>query len=420
MNMQVEKVQNSEIDWPINKNKIIRNLLEVLDSNRWAISGYWTNRESMDKKFSNSFAAYNNVPYCTLTTGGSSALLIALEALDIGEGDEVIVPALTWLATATAVLNVNAKPVLVDVSVENYCLDPEKIEEAITDKTKAIIVVHLAGCMADMDKIMDISRKYNIRVIEDCAQSIGSIWDGKKAGTIGDIGTFSFQQGKVLTSGEGGAAITKDFKLYKKLEQLRSDSRSFTNQCIRYGDMELVTDGSIQGTNYCLSEFQSAILLAQLEDLDKENLIRQENSKYLNEKLIKINGVKVIKSDSKLSMQSYYSYIIKIDKNIFNNIDIEKFCKDLRDKLNTGNFFIHNMYPPINKNVLFCPWTKKRYSKDIAKDKTYWRTKNFKVSEEISNESIVLHHSILLLDRNKLDVLVYNIEKLLNEYKSSL
>lgn len=190
--------------WPQYTEKTIRSLEKVLNSNRWAISGYWTGEETREQLFAKAFAKYNGANYCVPTTNGSAALTTALEAVGVGYGDEVIMPALTWIATATAILRVNAKPVLIDASEETYCMDVSKIEDAITNRTKAIIVVHLMECMVDMDEVMKIAKKYNLAILEDCAQAHGMKWKDKRAGTIGDIGTFSFQQGKILTAGEGG------------------------------------------------------------------------------------------------------------------------------------------------------------------------------------------------------------------------
>ena len=263
--------------WPQYTEKTIRSLEKVLNSNRWAISGYWTGEETREQLFAKAFAKYNGANYCVPTTNGSAALTTALEAVGVGYGDEVIMPALTWIATATAILRVNAKPVLIDASEETYCMDVSKIEDAITNRTKAIIVVHLMECMVDMDEVMKIAKKYNLAILEDCAQAHGMKWKDKRAGTIGDIGTFSFQQGKILTAGEGGATITNNVDYYDRMVQLRSDSRKFIDDTsgLRVGDMELESGATQQGYNGCLSEFQASVLLEQMEQLDKYNEIKR-------------------------------------------------------------------------------------------------------------------------------------------------
>ncbi|ARU60393.1 glutamine--scyllo-inositol aminotransferase [Tumebacillus avium] len=406
-------------EWPQFEQSAITNLLQVFENKRWAISGYWTGQESMEQKFAQAFAEYNQVKYCVPTTGGSAALVIALEACGVGHGDEVIVPALTWLATATSVLNVNALPVLVDVEPDTYCIDPIKIEAAITDKTKAIIPVHLYGCMANMDEIMRIAEKYNLYVIEDSAQSHGSVWNGKKAGAIGHIGCFSMQQGKVLTSGEGGAAITNDPVLFARMEQLRADSRMIVSgHNLHYGDMQLVAKGEVQGKNFCMSEFHAAILLGQLELLDSQNALREANARYLDKQLAKIPGLKIMKRYELVEKQTYYGYAVRFDRAYYNDIEAEVFCEKLRNELMMGNFSLHPPYPPIHKSKLFCPWTLKRFDPAIAKDESYWRSLELPVSQSAELECIIFHHAVLLSSRDHIDLIVSAFHKVAQEVES--
>jgi len=399
--------------WPQNNPELIQNLGRVLDSGRWAVSGYWTGQECMERQFAKDFAEFNQVPYCVPTTCGSSALVIALEALGIGSGDEVIVPALTWLATATAVMNVNAVPVLVDVDPETYCIDTSKIKEAITSKTKAILPVHLYGCMANMDEIMNIASQYDLFVIEDCAQSHGAVWNGKKAGTIGDIGIFSMQQGKVLTSGEGGAVITKDKRLYERLEQLRADSRIMLDgETLNYGDMQLVAKGEIQGSNLCMSEFHAAILVSQLKSLETFNKRRHEAAVYLDSQLSKIKGITIMKKYDQLNQPTYYGYVVRINKENFGGMQSHDLCELLQKELKLGTFYLHPPYAPLHKSPLFCPWTKSRYRDSIIADEKYWKSLDFPISEHAQYEAIVFHHAVLLSELEKLDEIVASFQKL--------
>jgi L-glutamine:2-deoxy-scyllo-inosose/3-amino-2,3-dideoxy-scyllo-inosose aminotransferase len=401
--------------WPQYNSQLRQDLNNVVESGRWAISGYWTGQECMERNFSEAFAAFNHVPYCTPTTSGSSALMISLEALGIGFGDEVIVPAFTWIATATAVLNVNAKPILVDVDPDTYCIDINKIEEVITEHTKAIIPVHIYGCMSDMDSILAIAKKYNLAVVEDCAQSHGSIWNGKRAGTIGDIGIFSMQQGKVLTSGEGGAVLTKNKQLYEKIEQLRSDSRVLLDRDqLNYGDKQLISKGEIQGSNYCLSEFQAAILVNQLQDLDHMNQRKNKAAAYLDKELLQIDGIKVLKQYEQETQPTYYGYAIRFEKKHFGDLHPKEICGMLQKELKLGSFYIHSPYPPIHQSPLYCPWTKSRYPKSIALNENYWRSLQFPIAENVQNEAVVFHHAILLSDEDKLSKIVDAFKKLEN------
>jgi len=405
--------RKKSIEWPIADEGLISALKGVIDNNRWSLSGYWTGQDSYNAKFEKEFAKKNKVSYCVTVSSGSTALICALEALGIGEGDQVIVPALSWVATATAVLQVNAEHVLVDVCEQNYCIDPEKIESAITDRTKAIIAVHLCGAMAQMDRIMEIANKYNLKVIEDNAQTHFSMWKDKYAGTIADIGTFSFQQGKILTCGEGGAVVTDDYELYKKIQQLRCDGRAYVEETAKkYGFMEIEALGEIHGTNYNLSEFQAAILLHNMEKIDEQNELRQKNVEYLVEKLSEIDGIKIVKPYENNSYRTYYGYIIPFDKSKFNNMNAKEVIERLSRKLNIGSFYIHPLYPAIHKSPLFCPWTNKRYLKDVAKTEEFWRNQSHPVAESANENVIFLLHSLLLSGTAFIDELIEELIKI--------
>jgi L-glutamine:2-deoxy-scyllo-inosose/3-amino-2,3-dideoxy-scyllo-inosose aminotransferase len=401
------------LNWPLFTDDTLGSVKKVFDSKRFTISGYWTGQPTFNQEFADRFARYNNARFCVPVMNGSMALVMALEALDIGFGDEVIVPALSWVATATAVLQVNAFPVMIDVDPETYCMDPELIEAKITGKTRAIIPVHLYGCMADMDRIKSVADRHNLFVIEDCAQTHGSVWKGKKAGTIGHIGAFSFEQSKVLTSGEGGCVVTDDKALYEKLLQLSVDSRVFSGNELKYGDLSLVEKGEIQGTNFKLPEIEAAILIEQLNHLEEQNRIRQENALYLDERFSLVPGVKIMKRHGQVDFQSFFSYCLRVDSDHFgcdssNNLLLirEKILKSLRRDLGISPYFLHSSYPPISKSRMFCPWTKKRFPETIARDSRYWRELSLPNAEKASRESLVFHHALLLQPREILDTLV--------------
>jgi L-glutamine:2-deoxy-scyllo-inosose/3-amino-2,3-dideoxy-scyllo-inosose aminotransferase len=401
------------LDWPVINNDFIDSIQCVVKNKRWAVSGYWTGRESFEKSFAEKFAKLHNVSYCVPVTSGSSALLIALEALDIGLGDEIIIPALTWVATATAVMNVNAKPVLVDVDPKTYCIDPDEIEKAISKRTKAIIAVHLFGCMCDMDRIMEIAKKYDLKVIEDNAQTHFSMWGNDYAGTIGDIGTFSFQQGKILTSGEGGAVLTKDKKLYNRLQQLKSDGRLYIeNGLINFGFMDIEAKGEVFGCNYNLSEIQAAMLLNQMDLVQNQNNTRFQNAAYLDEKLSGIDGISIMEPYSKNKNRTYYGYIVKFDNTKFGKLSGAEIARLLQAELLLGSFFLHAPYLPINKTPLFCPWKSKRYLPEFAKNEQYWRSLQYPISESASESAVFFQHSVLLNKRENLDAIIESFKKI--------
>lgn len=233
------------------------------------------------KKFEEEFASYCNAKYCVGCGNGLDALYLILRAYDIGEGDEVIIPSNTFIATALAVSYVGASPVLVEPNLETYNINTTLIENAVTERTKAIIAVHLYGQSADMDPIKEIARKYNLKVVEDCAQSHGALYKGIKVGSLGDAAAFSFYPGKNLGAlGDGGAVITNDKQV---LEKVRSIGNYGSNK--KYNHI-------YKGTNSRLDEIQAAFLRIKLQSLDKWNDERRKIArKYLKE----INNEKIIK-----------------------------------------------------------------------------------------------------------------------------
>jgi len=221
-------------------------------------------------KFEGSFSSYSDCEYGVAVSNGSVALHVALVALGIGKGDEVIIPDLTFAATINAVLHANATPVIVDIEDQSWCIDPNEIEKSITSKTKAIIPVHLYGQVCDMDSIMNLAKQYNLKVIEDCAEAHGAMFNGNKVGSIGDIGCFSFYGNKVITTGEGGMCVTNSTELNDKLRLLRDHGMSKTRRY--YHD--------VIGYNYRMTNLQAAIGLAQLERIDEIH-----NNRFSYEKL---------------------------------------------------------------------------------------------------------------------------------------
>ena len=217
-------------------------------------------------KFESEFSSYSDCSYGVAVSNGTVALHLALVVLGIGKGDEVIIPDLTFAATINAVLHANATPVIVDVEEDSWCISPSEIKKAITSKTKAIIPVHLYGQPCDMDKIMKIANMYNLKVIEDCAEAHGAMYNAKKVGSFGNIGCFSFFGNKVITTGEGGMCVTNNPELDEKMRVLRDHGMSKTK---RYWH-------DVIGYNYRMTNLQAAIGLAQLERIEEIHKSRRE------------------------------------------------------------------------------------------------------------------------------------------------
>ena len=220
-------------------------------------------------KFEDKFSNYSDCEYGVSVANGTAALHLSLVVLGIGKGDEVIIPDLTFAGTINAVLHANATPVIVDIDEKSWCIDPKEIERSITSKTKAIIPVHLYGQVCDMDRIMILAKKYNLKVIEDCAEAHGAMFKGNKVGSFGDIGCFSFYGNKVITTGEGGMCVTNSSKLNDKLRLYRDHGMSKSKRYYH----------EVVGFNYRMTNLQAAIGLAQLERIDEihKNRFSYEN-----------------------------------------------------------------------------------------------------------------------------------------------
>ena len=230
-------------------------------------------------EFQKAFAQYSESKYAVATSSGTTALHAALKAVDVGKNDEVITTPFTFAATSNSVLYSDAKPVYADIDPKTFNLDPSKIEEKITDKTKAILPVHLYGQPADMDAILEIAQEHDLKVIEDAAQAHGATYKGKKIGSIGDMGCFSFYPTKNMTTGEGGMVTTNDEELEEKAAMIRAHGESK-----RY-------EQSLLGYNYRMTDIAASIGLVQLKNVDEFNKKRNENAQYLNEALSDVEGV---------------------------------------------------------------------------------------------------------------------------------
>ena len=301
--------------WPYSDNNERVLIDEVLSSGNW-----W--RMTGDKlvTFEEEFAKAHSVDYCLGVTNGTHAIELALTALGIKRGDEVIVPAVTFISTASAVLYVNATPVLVDVDPVTFCMMPEAFERAITPKTKAVIPVHMAGHACDMEQICSIAKKYGIAVIEDAAHGHGGQCNHRMIGSYGDMSIFSFQNGKIMTCGEGGAVITRHKHLYEQAYLIHGVGRP-------RGDR--VYEHRVLGSNYRMNEFSAAILLAQLHRLPKMNAKREENARLLDLLLADVEGIIPQGRKEYATRVTHYMYMFYYDQAHFNGLSRSDFIECL-------------------------------------------------------------------------------------------
>lgn len=300
--------------WPVFGEEEKSALLNTLENDEWGIDS------KAVRDFEERFAAYCGARHAVACTNGTDALYIALQALGVGPGDEVIIPPYTFIATGIAVLMVNAVPVFADIDPGTYNLDPGAVERAVTGRSKAVIPVHIAGNPADMDGIMDVAEKHNLLVLEDTAQAHAAEWRGKKVGTIGHIGTFSFQSSKNLSAGEGGAMVTNDGRLGARL-------RTFTN-CGRVEGGAWYDHHELAG-NHRLGAFQAALLLAGLDRLDEQTRRREENAEYLRTLLGGIGGVGFQKRLDGATRHAYHLGVIQYQPDAFGGLPKARFIEAL-------------------------------------------------------------------------------------------
>ncbi|MGC8842651.1 MAG: DegT/DnrJ/EryC1/StrS family aminotransferase [bacterium] len=301
--------------WPIWREEEVKAVAEVVRSGKWGTRG------GKVEEFERKFAEYCQTKHCVSLTSGTTALYLALWVSGVEPGDEVIVPPYTFIATANAVAMLGAVPVFADIDLRTFCLDPFSAEALITPRTKAIIPVHLAGEPANMDAFQEIKDKYGLMIIEDCAHSLGSEWRGKRTGSLGDVGAFSFQESKNLPAGEGGALTTNNTDLYEYAFSVHHVGRK------RVGGewYEHFTLGS----NMRMTEFQAAILLTMMDKIEEEFMKREENARYLDSLLKEIEGIIPQENDERVNRRAYHLYIFRYEKEAFAGVERDLFIKAL-------------------------------------------------------------------------------------------
>lgn len=322
-------------DWPQSDDTERELLEETLSSGRWSdSSGEQVNRFAAD------FARFHDARNGLALTNGSQALEAALAASSLGEGDEVIVPALTFVTTATAVFAVNGVPVLVDVDPETLCIDVAAAEAAVTDHTRAIIAVHLAGVACDLDALVDLCRRRNLVLIEDCAHAHGTRWRGRGVGSFGSFGSFSFQESKLMTAGEGGALITNDSELHRRAWTYGNCGRAPGRHWRRH---------VAYGTNLRMTEWQGAVLRAQLRRLPEQQRVRDERARLLDAEVETIPGLRPQREDPRSSARGRFFHILRYDPDEFAGLP----ASGLAHALAHEGIIAGEPYPSLNTLELF-------------------------------------------------------------------
>lgn len=381
--------------WPQYDDNERRALEEVLESRVW-----WRTPGTKTLEFEKAFAEYHGARHGIAVTNGTAALEVAMAALDLGPGDEVIVPNFTFIATASAVLFANALPVLVDVDPETYCLDPGLAEAAITPRTKAIIAVHMGGHPADLDRLSVLAENRGLHLIEDSAHAHGSEWRGKKIGTFGKASTFSFQSSKLMTAGEGGIIISND-------DAFERQARS-VHDCGRMPG-EWFYSHFIYGSNYRLSEWQGAVLNVQLTRLEEQTLHRHRNGRLLDKRFADIPGITPQKCDPRCTRNSQYAYIFHVDAKRFAGISTENFIA----ALNAEGIPTQASYPPLHELDCFRSGEyRKCLSGTQATEKHEFLQQRFPNTQRAAWETVWIPQFALLGDEQDMHEIAEAIQKI--------
>jgi len=302
--------------WPIFDENEEEALLKALRNRNWCCL-----RGNFVYDFEREFAEAMGSRYCVLSNGGTTALSASLHVLGVGPGDEVITTPNTFIATINVICNAHALPVFVDIERDTGSMNAELIEDAITEHTKVIMPVHLAGFPVDIEKIMAVANKHNIPVVEDACQSVFAEVNNKKVGTFGTTGCISFQEWKSLVSGEGGAILGNDEEIMRRCAAFVNNGRDPKRAKRGY---------PYPGSNHRMTEFQAAVLTEQFKRFKKQDALRQINGKYLEEKLSEIPGLKLRKRYCETTRFTYVTFELDYDKRYFNNVPASKFAEALR------------------------------------------------------------------------------------------
>ncbi|MGD0088800.1 MAG: DegT/DnrJ/EryC1/StrS family aminotransferase, partial [Planctomycetota bacterium] len=343
--------------------------------------------------FERDFARWHTARHGLAVTNGTTALELALRAVGVEPGAEVIVPALSFIVTASVVPFVGARAVFVDSDSQTYQPDPDAIEAAITRRTQAVCIVHYGGYPADMDRIGRIARKHKLPLIEDCAHAHGSMWRGHGVGSIGACGTFSFQMSKALTAGEGGMVLTNNDQLAERCYSLhhlgRLESKGFY-------------DFHLLATNLRMTEWQGAILAAQLRRTKSQTLLKMHNAAHLAKGLAEIGGLTALKPDPRITRRGYYYFLMRYEAERFAGLPKGKFVEALRaEGLPVGQAYGQTLY----RNPLFQNMLDERGRKLYAGVRC-------EQAERICNETQVALSHTALLSRPLVDALLQAVARI--------
>ncbi|HEY3132702.1 MAG TPA: DegT/DnrJ/EryC1/StrS family aminotransferase [Acidobacteriota bacterium] len=385
--------------WPVIGDNDRRAWSEVLESKRWNRLG-----GSYVERFEKAWAQQLGAKYGLATANGTSALVTAFQALDIGPGDEVVVPPYTFVATINIVLLHYAIPIFADTDLETFQIDSGKIAAAITNRTRCILPVHFGGSASNMDEILKVAQKHKLPVVEDACQAHLAEWRHRKVGTLGDLGCFSFQASKNLNCGEGGAIVTNN-------EELMEICASFHNQG-RAGKPSASSSYARNGDNRRLTEFQGALLLEQLTRLEAQSHTRAQNAVYLSAQLREIPGITPARMYDGCTRNAYHLYMFRYDKSRFTDLPRLQFLK----ALHAEGVPCSGGYAPLNKEpflkqTLHSRGFQRIYSPAEIADYEQ-RNSHCPMNDKLCGEAVWLTQNMLLGSRSDMDQIAEAVRKI--------
>lgn len=386
--------------WPVYTDEDKQALLEVLESRNW---GGYPAPNQRAREFAENFAAAHDAKYGVCAANGTVTLEIALRTAGVEAGDEVIVTPYTWIATAGTPVTCNAVPVFADIDPDTYCLSPAAVEAAITDRTRAVIPVHLGCCIADLDALKAICDKHDLILIEDCAHMHGAKWNNKGVGSHGHFGSFSFQSSKLMTAGEGGLILTSDDEMHQRLESHVNCGRKEPG----YDGFE----GLVFSGNFRITEWQAAVLNVRLKYLESERRLREDNATHLTGLLEKIDGIRPLKRDERITHLGCYQYIFRYDPKGFAGVSRDRFVEALEAE---GVPADGDFYEPVYKSELFqvsseqYPMLKERYGDGIGPEAAHCPVADKAAYEE----AVWLHHPLFMAGKDEVEKIAEAIRKI--------
>lgn len=386
--------------WPVFDTREEKALLDVLHGKKW-----FRGDGQVVNQFEASYAALTGARHCIATANGTSALFASLGGLDIGPGDEVILPPYTFIATLNVILLQYALPVFVDSDPETFQIDARKIESAVTERTAAILPVHLGGNAADMDTILEISTRRKISVVEDACQSHLAEWRGRKVGTLGTTGCFSFQASKNLNCGEGGAILTNDAELAEKCYAFHNNGRA------RHSSSYNFTYRGGRSTNLRLTEFQASLLLAQMTRLEEQSKTREQNAQYLTRQLQEVPGIRPARGYAGCTRNAYHLYMFRYQKEQFEGLSRAKFLA----ALSAEGIPCSGGYSPMNKLDFVKATVKTKAYQRIFPPEVLagWEERNqCPANDQLCQEAVWFIQPMLLGPRQDMDDIVAAIRKI--------